>query len=268
MKDENEQLPDVLVRILQRKREEIIEHCAVISLEEMIKKAGQAEPVRGFIRSIENKLSNNKPAVIAEIKKASPSKGVLRENFFPAEIAQSYERGGAACLSVLTDVDYFQGSEQYLKEARESCSLPVIRKDFIIDPYQVYEARAMNADCILLIVSALDDENLNALLKLAHQLDMDVLMEVHDETEMSRALDTGARLIGINNRNLSTFETSLQTTLKMLDVPEDKILVTESGIHHVEDVRLMRDNDVNVFLVGEAFMRADDPGAMLQTLFE
>ena len=264
----NEKLPDVLLRILQRKREEVIERTAVISLDEMKEKATKAKPVRGFIRSIENKLSQNKPAVIAEIKKASPSKGVMRENFLPADIARSYETGGAACLSVLTDVDYFQGCEQYLIDARDACTLPVIRKDFIIDPYQVYEARAMNADCILLIVSALDDERLQLLLKLAHQLGMDVLVEVHDESEMARALATDARLIGINNRNLSTFETSLQTTLRMLDVPQDKILVTESGIHSAEDVRLMRDNDVNVFLVGEAFMLAEDPGVMLKTLFQ
>lgn len=262
-----QEIPDILVKILQRKREEIIERSRDNPLEKLIEKAKDADGVRGFIRAIENKIADNKAAVIAEIKKASPSKGVLRENFVPAEIARSYEKGGAACLSVLTDVDYFQGSEAYLVAAREACSLPVIRKDFIVDPYQVYEARAMSADCILLIVSALDDESLNGLLQLAHQLEMDVLVEVHDAEEMQRALDTGARLIGINNRNLRTFETSLDTTLNMLDVPEDRILVTESGIHTAADVGLMRDNNVNTFLVGEAFMRAEDPGEKLHVLF-
>jgi len=262
-----QEIPDILVKILQRKREEIIERSSDSPLEKLIEKAKDADSVRGFIRAIENKIAANKAAVIAEIKKASPSKGVLRENFVPAEIARSYEKGGAACLSVLTDVDYFQGSEAYLVAAREACSLPVIRKDFIIDPYQVYEARAMSADCILLIVSALNDGQLNGLLQLAHQLEMDVLVEVHDADEMRRALDTDAKLIGINNRNLRTFETSLDTTLNMLDVPEDRILVTESGIHTAADVGLMRDNDVNTFLVGEAFMRAEDPGEKLHALF-
>ena len=260
-------IPDILVKILQRKHEEILERSKVNSLESLIEKAKDADAVRGFIKAIENKIANNKSAVIAEIKKASPSKGILRENFLPAEIAQSYEQGGAACLSVLTDVDYFQGSEAYLVAARAACALPVIRKDFIVDPYQVYEARAMSADCILLIVSALDDKNLNSLLALAHQLSMDVLVEVHDAVEMQRALKTDARLIGINNRNLRTFETSLDTTLDMLDVPEDRILVTESGIHTVEDVELMRKNNVNAFLVGEAFMRAESPGEKLHALF-
>lgn len=262
-----QELPDILKQILDRKREEIIEGSKEVSLDEMIKRAESADPVRGFITSIENKIAGNKPAVIAEIKKASPSKGILREDFEPAEIAKSYEAGGASCLSILTDRDYFQGAEEYLLAARASCDLPVIRKDFIIDPYQVYEARAMNADCILLIVAALNDESLSSLLKLSHQLGMDVLVEVHDESEMQRALVTDARLIGINNRNLSTFETSLDTTLRMLDVPEDRILVTESGIHSSDDVQLMLKNDVNVFLVGEAFMRAEDPGEQLQLLF-
>jgi len=191
----------------------------------------------------------------------------LREKFDPAEIAKSYQDGGAACISVLTDRDFFQGSEEYLRAARTACNLPVIRKDFIIDPYQVYEARAMDADCILLIVSALDDKTLNQLLILAHQLGMDVLIEVHDEIEMQRALDTGATLIGINNRNLRTFATSLETTLRMIDVPDDRILVTESGIHTTADVELMRKNNVNVFLVGEVFMKAKNPGEKLHDLF-
>ena len=259
---------DILQKILQRKAEEITEAAAKESLVDLSKRAENALPVRGFIRSIEDKVTAGQAAVIAEIKKASPSKGVIREHFMPAEIAQSYEKGGAACLSVLTDRDFFQGAQEYLLQAREATSLPVIRKDFIIDPYQVYEARAMNADCILLIVSALGDASLNELLALAHHLQMDVLMEVHDEEEMSRALKTGARLIGINNRNLRTFETSLDTTINMLGMVSDEhILVTESGIHSADDVQLMRDNNVNAFLVGEAFMRADDPGEKLSELF-
>lgn len=260
--------PDILVEILNRKRQEIAERSADVPLEALKIQCGSADKVRGFIRSIENKINNKQAAVIAEIKKASPSKGLLREHFDPAEIARSYASHGAACLSVLTDRDYFQGHEEYLKQARAACQLPVIRKDFIIDPYQVYEARAINADCILLIVAALDDEDLHLLLELAHELDMDVLMEVHDEQEMARALKTSARLIGINNRNLRTFDTSLNTTLSMLDmVSEDHILVTESGIHTIEDVQLMRDNKVNCFLVGEAFMRAENPGEKLAELF-
>lgn len=260
--------PDILIKILNRKREEIAERSLNVSTDALKEQCVSADAVRGFIRSIENKINNNQSAVIAEIKKASPSKGLLRENFEPAEIARSYATNGAACLSVLTDKDYFQGHEDYLQQARSACELPVIRKDFIIDPYQVYEARAINADCILLIVSALEDEALNSLFRLAHELQMDVLMEVHDQQEMKRALATGARLIGINNRNLRTFDTSLDTTLNMLDMVDERhILVTESGIHTNEDVQLMRDNGVNAFLVGEAFMRADDPGVKLAELF-
>jgi indole-3-glycerol phosphate synthase len=261
-------VPDILEKILQRKREEITERSAKTPLEDMTALAEDASPVRGFIASIENKINDDRAAVIAEIKKASPSKGLLRGNFNPAEIAQSYAKHGAACLSILTDADFFQGCEEYLQQARAACSLPVIRKDFIIDPYQVVEARAINADCILLIVAALDDATLRQLLAQAHELNMDVLMEVHDREEMQRALNTDARLIGINNRNLRSFATSLDTTLDMLDmVPEDRILVTESGIHAVADVKLMRDNGVHSFLVGEAFMRADEPGEKLAELF-
>ncbi|VAW58269.1 Indole-3-glycerol phosphate synthase [hydrothermal vent metagenome] len=260
--------PDILKKILQRKVEEIAEAAAKESLADLTDRAKTALPVRGFIQSIENKIAANQAAVIAEIKKASPSKGVMRENFIPAEIAKSYEKGGAACLSILTDRDFFQGATQYLMQAREATSLPVIRKDFIIDPYQVYEARAMHADCILLIVSALEDARLNELLALANELQMDVLMEVHDREEMQRAIVSGAKLIGVNNRNLRTFEVSLQTTLDMLDMlPEDRILVTESGIHAPQDVQLMREHNVNSFLVGEAFMRADEPGEKLAELF-
>jgi len=260
--------PDILVKILNRKREEINERSAKVSIKALKQQCQHVEPLRGFIQSIENKININQAAVIAEIKKASPSKGLLRENFQPAEIARSYASHGAACLSVLTDKDYFQGHEDYLKQARAACELPVIRKDFIVDPYQVYEARAIDADCILLIVSALDEKNLQLLFELAHELKMDVLMEVHDEREMQTALKTGARLIGINNRNLRTFETSLDTTLNMLSmVSDDHILVTESGIHSKDDVQLMLDNKVNAFLVGEAFMRADNPGEKLAELF-
>lgn len=260
--------PDILIQILNRKREEISERSLTVPVDVLMQQSVGADAVRGFIRSIENKINNDQSAVIAEIKKASPSKGLLRENFEPAEIAKSYAAHGAACLSILTDKDYFQGDEDYLQQARAACELPVIRKDFIIDPYQVYEARVINADCILLIVSALDDETLHSLFHLAEELQMDVLMEVHDEYEMKRALTTGARLIGINNRNLRTFETSLDTTLNMLDmVDEHHILVTESGIHTSDDVQLMRDNGVNAFLVGEAFMRAESPGEKLAELF-
>ncbi|MDH5388079.1 MAG: indole-3-glycerol phosphate synthase TrpC [Gammaproteobacteria bacterium] len=260
--------PDILKKILQRKHEEIAERSEKLALEDLKKYAEQASPVRGFIAAIESRLAENKSAVIAEIKKASPSKGILRENFNPSEIAKTYEANGATCLSILTDADFFQGSENFLKQARSVCSLPVIRKDFIIEPYQVYEARMINADCILLIVAALDDVMMKELLALAHELEMDVLMEVHDEQEMKRALATDAKLIGINNRSLHTFETSLQTSLSMLDmVPDDRILVTESGIDTKEDVKLMRDNDIHVFLVGEAFMRAEDPGEKLAELF-
>jgi indole-3-glycerol phosphate synthase len=260
--------PDILKKILQRKREEIAERAEKIDIDSLKNQVEQADPVRGFIRSIEKYISSHKPAVIAEIKKASPSKGVLRENFNPAAIAETYEKNGAACISVLTDSDYFQGSEQYLQQARSACTLPVIRKDFIIEPYQVYEARAINADCVLLIVAALDDAKLRELLELTHRLEMDALIEVHDEHELERALKCDARLIGINNRSLHTFETSLQTTLSMLDkIPGDRILVTESGIHTPEDVKLMRDNGIHAFLVGEAFMRAEDPGEKLKELF-
>jgi len=261
--------PDILQKILKRKVEEIMQATAKESLADLTARAKTALPVRGFIQSIENKMAAGQAAVIAEIKKASPSKGVMRENFIPSEIAKSYEKGGAACLSILTDQDFFQGCEKYLLQARESTSLPVIRKDFMIDSYQVYEARAMNADCILLIVSALEDAMLNELLSLAHNLKMDVLMEVHDRAEMERAINSGAKLIGVNNRNLRTFEVSLQTTLDMLNMlPEDRILVTESGIHVAGDVKLMRDNNVHSFLVGEAFMRADEPGEKLAELFK
>ena len=261
--------PDILKKILQRKQEEIAARSAKISLQKMIKLAESADVPRGFVEAIEAKINAGHAAVIAEIKKASPSKGLLRENFIPADIATSYAQHGAACLSVLTDKDFFQGDEEYLKQARAACSLPVIRKDFIIDPYQVYEARAIGADCILLIVSALDDDQLETLTNLALMLEMDVLVEVHDLEELERALLLNLPLIGINNRNLSTFETSLDTTLSLLArIPENHTVITESGIHSPEDVALMREHNVNGFLVGEAFMRANDPGEQLSALFK
>ncbi len=261
-------IPDILLKITRRKREEIAERAARLPLAELRQKLSLASEPRGFSDAIAGKLEAGEAGVIAEIKKASPSKGVLREDFRPAEIARSYEQGGAACLSVLTDIDFFQGSDRYLQEARDACSLPVIRKDFIIDPYQVFEARAIGADCILLIAACLDDRQLDELNGLARQLGMDVLIEVHDAEELQRALGVSNRLIGINNRDLRSFKVSLDTTLDLLPgIPSDRIVVTESGILTAEDVTLMRSHRVNAFLVGEAFMRAEDPGARLAQLF-
>ena len=260
--------PDILKKIVARKREEIAARGARVSRAQLERRLDAAPPPRGFVAALQAKLDAGLPAVIAEIKKASPSKGVLREEFRPAEIARSYADGGAACLSVLTDVDFFQGSDDYLQQARAACRLLVIRKDFVIDPYQVVEARAIGADCILLIAACLDDLQLHALNDLAHALGMDVLVEVHDGAELERVLPTGNRLIGINNRDLRTFEVSLQTTLDLLPrIPAQHLVVTESGILAPADVRLMRANGVHAFLVGEAFMRADDPGAKLSELF-
>ena len=260
--------PDILNRINARKREEIAHRNSIRPLAQMKAELRKHGEPRGFANALAAKIARGEAAVIAEIKKASPSKGVLREDFDPAAIAASYESGGAACISVLTDRDFFQGSDAYLKQARAACSLPVIRKDFIIDEYQVYEARAMGADCILLIAASLHDQQLNNLNDLAHFLGLDVLLEVHDADELGRALQLPNRLIGINNRNLRTFEVSLETTLDLLkQIPDDRIVVTESGIHAAADVKLMRKHAVNAFLVGEAFMRADDPGAKLAELF-
>jgi indole-3-glycerol phosphate synthase len=260
--------PDILRKILCRKREEVAQRSAVLPLNELSQRAQAAAPVRGFARALRDRVEAGQSAVIAEIKKASPSKGVLRENFDPAAIARSYQAGGASCLSVLTDVDFFQGADEYLQQARAACALPVLRKDFVLDPYQVYEARALGADCILLIVAVLEDEMLMELLQLAGHLGMDALVEVHDATEMERALATPAPLIGVNNRNLRTFETSLETTIELLPAfPLDRLLVTESGIHSRDDVQLMRNNGVHAFLIGEAFMRADNPGERLAELF-
>ena len=260
--------PDILKKIIHRKTEEVADRMTRVSLQQQTERAMQGAPVRGFVEHIERSIQAGRAAVIAEIKKASPSKGVMRENFQPAEIAVSYEKGGASCLSVLTDIDFFQGSDAYLQQARQACSLPVLRKDFMIDPYQVYEARAMGADCILLIVAVLSDTQLNELSSLAKQLDMDVLVEVHDAEELARALKLNLRLIGINNRNLRSFETSLDTTLSLLaQIPNDRIVVTESGIHTPDDVARMRAHHVNAFLVGEAFMKAGEPGDKLKELF-
>ena len=260
--------PDILLKILATKHEEIKQRSAQKDIDALLEDIKQAEPVRPFVDSIKQSLANNKPAIIAEIKRASPSKGLIREDFKPELIAQSYEQAGASCISVLTDQQYFQGSEAYLMAARAACHLPVIRKDFIIEPYQVYEARAINADCILLIVAALSDEKLAELYHLAYDLGMDVLIEVHNENELARALALKPALIGINNRNLRTFETRLNTTIDLLkQIPKEHIVVTESGIHKKADVQLMQQHNVNSFLVGEAFMRADIPGDELRALF-
>lgn len=260
--------PDILKKILARKREEISERVTRLPLAQLRQRAKAAPPARGFVNAIRKRIAAGKPAVIAEIKKASPSKGLLRENFDPAEIAKSYERHGATCLSVLTDVDFFQGADEHLKEARAACSLPVLRKDFTVDPYQVYEARALGADCILLIVAALNDGRMRELSDLAQELGMDVLVEAHDGEELNRALALGTQLIGINNRDLRTFKVRLETTLNLLGrIPKDRVVITESGIHAPKDVSLMRQSGVNAFLVGEALMRSSDPGLELARLF-
>ena len=261
--------PDILQKILARKVAEIAERSAQLSLPELRRRVENLPPPRPFRERIEQTIAQGWPAVIAEIKRASPSKGLLRDPFRPAEIARSYAAAGAAALSVLTDRDFFQGHEDYLKEARAACTLPALRKDFIIDPYQVYEARLIGADCILLIAAALEDSVLRELADLAAALRMDVLVEVHDAGELERALRIDAPLIiGINNRNLRTFETRLETTLNLLaQLPKGRTVVTESGIHTPDDVALMRQHGVHAFLVGEAFMRAPDPGAKLAELF-
>ena len=261
-------MSDILNRILARKAEEIEQRSRVRSLAEMRARALQQPPTRGFIEAIRRKHAASEAAVIAEVKKASPSKGLIRKDFNPAQIAASYEAGGAACLSVLTDVDFFQGSNLYLGEARTACSLPVLRKDFTIDPYQVYEARAIGADCILLIVAALEDGPMVEMANLAMELGMDVLVEVHDIDELERALQTDCELIGVNNRNLRIFEVSLDTTLALKDaVPRDRTLVTESGIASRADVAKMREAGIETFQIGESFMRESDPGVALRRLF-
>jgi len=258
---------DILAKILAVKAEEIATARQMRSEAELLREAQARQDVRGFAQAIEDKISQGKAGVIAEIKKASPSKGVLREDFAPAAIAATYAVHGAACLSVLTDVQFFQGSHDNLRRARAACPLPVLRKDFVIDPYQVISARAMGADCVLLIVAALAPAQLRDLETLAMELGMDVLVEVHDAKELDVALSLKTPLLGINNRNLRTFETRLQNTLDLLPhIPAGKRVVTESGILAPEDVKLMRDHDVHAFLVGEAFMRAPDPGVELARL--
>jgi len=260
--------PDILNKIVRRKGEEISTRKRQLPQEKLVELTESAGATRRFARTIADKVEKGQAAVIAEIKKASPSRGVIREDFRPAQIAASYERGGAACLSVLTDIDFFQGCDDYLQQARSACRLPVLRKDFIVDPYQVYEARTIGADCILLIVACLDDRNMQKLNDLAHDLGMDVLIEVHDAAELKRALTIGNRLIGINNRDLRSFDVSLETTIKLLDqIPQDRIVITESGIHTSGDVERMRSHGVNGFLVGEAFMRSPEPGETLSRLF-
>ena len=266
-------MSDILKRILATKFDEVAKASSQVAMHilrsdaEASLQESSLKP-RGFAANIEKKIANGHAGVITEIKKASPSKGVFREDFNPAEIAQSYEKNGAACLSVLTDKDYFQGSARYLREARQACTIPVLRKDFLVDPYQVYEARAMGADAILLIATALDDAQMKDFESIAHELNMDVLVEVHDAYELERSLKLNTPLLGINNRNLRTFEVSLETTLSLLkDIPKEKRVVTESGILTKEDVALMRAAQVHAFLVGEAFMRQPDPGIALAELF-
>ncbi|QJD59395.1 indole-3-glycerol phosphate synthase TrpC [Pseudomonas sp. gcc21] len=261
-------LPTILQNIVARKHEEVKERRAQTPLSELERLSAAADAPRGFADALRRRAAERQPAIIAEIKKASPSKGVIRENFVPAEIASSYEQGGAACLSVLTDIDFFQGHDDYLRQARAACSLPVIRKDFMVDPYQVVEARAIGADCILLIVASLEDGQMAELASVAAEHGLDVLVEVHDAAELDRALKIDSPLIGINNRNLHTFDVSLETTLDLLpQVPTDRMLITESGILNRADVEVMLAHDIYGFLIGEAFMRAEDPGTELKRLF-
>ena len=262
-------LPTILENIIARKHAEVAERSARVSMAELERAARTADAPRGFAKAMLERVARKEAAIIAEIKKASPSKGVIREDFDPAAIAVSYANGGATCLSVLTDVDFFQGSDAYLQQARAACNLPVLRKDFMVDPYQIVEARALGADCVLLIVSALEDGQMAELASVAKDFNLDVLVEVHDGDELERALNTlDTPLVGINNRNLHTFEVSLDITLDLLPrVPRDRLLVTESGIVNRADVELMQISDVHAFLVGEAFMRAVEPGVELQRLF-
>lgn len=261
-------MSDILQKIVEVKHQEVALASRRKSLAEVRADAESRVLTRDFLGAMRSAIAGGRPAVIAEIKKASPSKGVIREDFIPADIAQSYAEYGAACLSVLTDRQFFQGSVDYLKQARASCPLPVLRKDFLVDPYQVYESRAMGADAILLIAACLDDAQMKDMEAIARALDMAVLVEVHDAAEMERALRLKTPLVGVNNRNLKTFEVSLQTTLSLMEaVPADRLLVAESGIHTREDVLRLGAAGVNAYLVGEAFMRAPDPGAALATLF-
>jgi indole-3-glycerol phosphate synthase len=260
--------PTILKKILDTKAIEVQQRSAAMPLAEMKARAFDQPEARGFYKAMQAKVDAGLPAVIAEIKKASPSKGIFRDDFDPARIAESYEKAGAACLSILTDKDYFQGSEAYLQQGRNACSIPVIRKDFLVDPYQVYEAKVINADCILLIASSLSDMQLQDFSGIATELGMDVLVEVHNDEELTSALKLDTPLVGINNRDLNTFEVSLENTYNLLErIPADRMVVTESGILSRDDVAAMRAKQVNAFLVGEAFMRAEYPGDKLAELF-
>lgn len=261
-------MPDILKTIVDEKWREIEARRGVLPLADLEAMVSRAGETRGFMRAIRRRVEAGKTAVIAELKKASPSKGVIREDFDPEEIARSYELGGATCLSVLTDTSFFGGSDEYLARARRVTTLPVLRKDFIVDPWQVYEARAIGADCILLIVSVLTPDQLSALNDLARELDMDVLVEVHDAGELDTALKISPDLVGINNRDLRTFEVDLATTRDLAErVPDDAIVVTESGIHTIDDVASMKARNIHAFLVGEAFMVEEQPGEKLRNLF-
>ena len=260
-------MTDILNKILATKAEEVAAQKAAVSLEDIKAQAQAAAPVRSFIGSIREKYAQNLPAIIAEVKKASPSKGLIRPDFHPAEIAVAYEKAGAACLSVLTDEPYFQGSPEYLKQARAAVALPVLRKDFIIDEYQIYQARAWGADAILLIAAALEAEQLERFEAVAHELGMTVLLELHDASELEKCRNMTTPLWGVNNRNLRTFEVTLQQTLDLLPELNGKTVVTESGIRNKEDVDFMRGHGVHTFLIGETFMRADDIEAEVKKLF-
>ncbi len=258
----------ILRKILDRKYEEVVARRKRDSVGSLEQRIAEQSPARGFARALQVRVAAAEPAVIAEVKKASPSKGVIRADFQPAQIAASYQAGGASCLSVLTDIDFFQGADIYLQQARAACDLPVLRKDFTVDPYQVIEARAIGADAILLIVAALDDDQMQELAHTAAEVGVDVLVEVHDRAQLERALELATPLIGINNRDLHSFDTRLETTLELLSyIPGDRLVVTESGIHTAEDVALMRNHQVYGFLVGEAFMRAPEPGTRLREMF-
>lgn len=260
--------PTILRKILARKVQEVAERRSARSLGSLEQEISEQSAARGFAAALAAQCAAGYPAVIAEVKKASPSKGVIREDFQPDAIAASYQSGGASCLSVLTDVDFFQGADSYLRRARAACELPVLRKDFTVDPYQIVEARALGADAILLVVAALEHDQMLELAATAAEVELDVLVEVHDRAELDRALELSTPLLGVNNRDLHTFETRLETTIDLLPhMPADRLVITESGIHTAEDVALMREHGVHSFLVGEAFMRAEQPGEKLRELF-
>ena len=262
-------MDNILLKILDVKREEVAELKKIRSSNDLLREAEARQDTRGFANALKERIDAKQNAVIAEIKKASPSKGIIREDFEPDALAMSYATGGAACLSVLTETQFFQGSHDFLRRARAACSLPVLCKDFMINPYQIYRARAFGADCILLIVAALDDKELHDFEQIATELKMDVLVEVHDEKEMERALKLKSPLIGVNNRDLRSFETDIHNTIRLKDMvseEQNRLLITESGILHKDDVKLMNDNDIYGFLIGEAFMRQEDPGQALATM--